>query len=548
VSAQAVWLKRYRFAQVALGRFYKTYVMRLALVWGVFFGLSITSSALGFTKAYTTAHARAVLAHTFASNVGLKVLLGPTNHIDSVGGFTVWRSLGTIIIISSIWAILTATKYFRGEEAAGRWELFLTGQTTARRAAANMLLALGAGLATIYVVTSVITMAIGRSANVGFTIHASLFFGLAVISSGLIFLTAGTLASQIMPLRSRAATVTAGFFGLCFGLRAIANAAPSVHWLTNVSPLGWVDNLQPLVGSQPLWLLPIVGLAAVFIVLTLWLAGRRDLYASVVSDKDTAKPRLKLLNSPLGAAFRLTRTTIIGWLIGISAISFVFGFVAKSAGQAFKASANVGHVVARLSHQTQITGSVTFLGVIFMIVILLTISMTASSIGAIRDDEAQGYVDNFLVRAVGRLQWLWGRLLLLVLSIAAAGILAGCFSWLSVASQHSDVSFRLLLLSGINAMAPAFFCVGLGVLLLGFRPRMSRTAIYAVVSWSFLLEIIGSAINLNHWILDTSLLQHIALAPATNPNWGVVLIYSGLGLASIVLGSLGYRYRDLEAE
>jgi ABC-2 type transport system permease protein len=548
MSAQLVHLKHYYLPQLALSRFYSKRIARGAALWGSVFGLSIISSAVGFTSAYSTVAARAQLAQSFESNVGLKVLLGAPSHLDSVAGFTVWRSMGTAIIISSIWALLTVSKSFRGEETAGRWEVFLVGQTTARRAAANMLLALGAGMATIYAIATAATIAIGRSSKVGFSLRASLFFGVALICSSLIFITAGALASQIMPIRSRAAAVTAGFFGVCFALRAIANAAPSVHWLLNVSPLGWVENLQPLYGSQPLWLLPIAGLAALFILLTLGLAGRRDLYASVLADKDTARPRLALLGNPFAASFRLTRTSIFGWLAAIGGISFVFGFVAKSAGQAFRASANVGHVVARLSHQSQITGSTTFLGVIFMIVILLMMALMASSVSNIREDEADGYLDNFLVRAVGRLQWLWGRLLLVGLTIAAAGLLASCFSWLSAASQHSDVSFRLLILSGVNSMAPAIFTLGLGILLLGFRPRLSATAAYGIIAWSFLLEIVGSAIKLNHWILDTSLLQHIALAPATSPNWRIVVTYSVLGLLGILIGSWRYRFRDLEAE
>ena len=68
---------------------------------------------------------------------------------------------------------------------------------------------------------------------------------------------------------------------------------------------------------------------------------------------------------------------------------------------------------------------------------------------------------------------------------------------------------------------------------------------YIVIGWSFLLEMIGPAIKLNHWVLDTSLLYHVALAPATDPRWGSLAIIAGAGLAMAVIGAIVFNRRDL---
>ena len=143
-----------------------------------------------------------------------------------------------------------------------------------------------------------------------------LFLAAALVAAAAEFLAVGAMASEVMPTRGRAASLAAAFFGAAFMLRALGDSARTVHWLVYVSPLGWVEELHPLGGSQPLWLLPIAGLAAGCGLLTVFLAGRRDLGTSLLSDQDTAAPRLAMLGSPLLLTVRLWRASIASWLAG----------------------------------------------------------------------------------------------------------------------------------------------------------------------------------------------------------------------------------------
>jgi putative exporter of polyketide antibiotics len=43
---------------------------------------------------------------------------------------------------------------------------------------------------------------------------------------------------------------------------------------------------------------------------------------------------------------------------------------------------------------------------------MMVMAFVASSLGAVREEEADGYVDNIVVRPVSRLRWLSGRLLM----------------------------------------------------------------------------------------------------------------------------------------
>lgn len=521
--------------------------MRAATFLALAFGAVVASKAVGYATAYPSAVERSKLAASFGNNVGLSALLGRPRHIDLLTGFTAWNTLGVMVIIGSIWAFLLATRTFRGEETAGRWELLLAGQTTRRQAAANTLAGLGCSLVVLYAVTALAFASIGRLHTVNFTTRSALFFALVAVAAPALFMAVGSVASQLMPTRGRAAAFTAGVFGASFLLRAMGDIT-SAHWLLDITPLGWIEQLQPLYGSQPLWLLPIAMTILCLAILTIVLAGRRDLGASTFADKDTAQPKTKLLNTPLTMAFRLARAKNLSWLVAIAWVSTFFSLLTKSALQAFSSSPTAEQAISRVAHSSRETGATVFLGVVFFLLMTLLMAYAASAVGAIREDEAEGYVDNLLVRPVGRLRWLGGRIALICMVIVAACLIISLCTWASVTSQHLGITYRTLLLASINAVIPALFVLGLGVVTFGARPRLTTIVAFGAVAWSFLLQMVSSGINLNHWLLDTSVLHHLSLAPAANPNWKSVISLASISLVLSIIGMAAFKTRDLATE
>jgi ABC-2 type transport system permease protein len=63
--------------------------------------------------------------------------------------------------------------------------------------------------------------------------------------------------------------------------------------------------------------------------------------------------------------------------------------------------------------------------------------MAAGQVTATRAEEAEGRLDNLLVRPVSRWSWLAGRVALATAALVAAGLLAGLFAWAGAASQDS---------------------------------------------------------------------------------------------------------------
>lgn len=523
--------------------------VRLGAVSGVALGVYVFATAAGFRLIAPTTAQRVEVLNNLAASTGLKVLLGQAARITSAAGFVDWRVVGVAAIAGPVCWLIVATRTLRGEEASGRWELVLAGQTTPGRATASALAGLGAGLLAMYLAVALLTIWSGTSPGVHIGAGQALLFGLAVVAPAAEFLAVGAVASQVMPTRARAAALAAGSFGAAFLLRAAGDAAAGAHFLGYVSPLGWVEQLHTLGRAQPLWLLPIAGLIIVCLWLTLFLAARRDLGASVLADRDTAEPRMALLGSPIRIAVRLSWQATTRWLVVVVVAGALYGALARSAGQAFATSDRLRHLSGDLTHAAQpglvSTGARAYASIIFLLLATLLMTFAASAVAKLREDEAEGYLDNLVVRPVSRQRWLAGRVALMLVVTIVAAILGGVVFWIAAAAEHTGLGLGQLAQAGLNSAGPAIALTGLGILLLGFAPRLVTVASWAIVAWAFMLDLLGSVIPVNHWIMDTSLLRHLALAPAASPDWRVGATYLAICAAAAVLGGWRFTRRDL---
>jgi ABC-2 type transport system permease protein len=515
-------------------------MIRGALVWGGVFGLMVWLLVSQFGQEYPTATARAMLAATMSSDAGMQAIFGMAHHLDTVGGYTAYHVVGILGIIGGVWGLLAATRLLRGEEDAGRWELLLAGPVTRRRAALDGLAGLSAGLAALWAVTAAVTVAAGSTPQARFPVTASLFLAVTAVAPAAMFAAVGALCGQLAATRRQAAGMAAAAFGAAYLIRLVAYSNMSLMWLRWASPLGWVDELRPLTGSRPLALVPAGILIAVLATVTIILAGRRDLGAGVVAARDSAPAHTRLLSGPFGLSVRLSQRAALGWITGVAGGGFIIGMTAKTSADLW--SRNSSQVLARLGGAA---GGAAYLGIAFLIITLVVTLAAAALAGATRDEEASGYLDHLLARPVARPPWLAGRLAVSAAVLVLAGLAAGTLAWAGAAVTGAGLSFLTLLTAGINVIPAGVLVLGIGTLAHGLAPRFTAVTTYAVVAWSFLAEIIGAAIGAGQWLLDTSVLQHVARAPAAPVRWDTAAIITGIGIAAAIAGVLAFRRRDL---
>jgi ABC-2 type transport system permease protein len=517
--------------------------VRSGALWGCVFALYVAVQILAYTSAYPTLADRDQLASAYGTNVGLSAVIGKAHAINTVTGYASWRVLGLLTILGAVWGLLTSTRLLRGEEDAGRTEMLLVGQTTRRRAGFQSVAGLGAALAALFALTAIGTLVIGRTASVGFSTGQSLYFSVTIVAGAATFLAIGGLTSQLASTRRRAASMAGAVFGVCYALRMVADSDAGLHWLAWLTPLGWIEQSRPLTDPRPLALLPVALLIAVAVTVTVHLAGTRDVGAAALPGRDTAAPHLALLGSPAGLAVRLTRPAVLGWLAGVAAFSVLLGTVAESSTKDVHGDRAVQQALGRVGAHGSLVAA--YLGLTFLLIAVIIALVAAGQITALRAEEADGHLENLLVRSVSRASWLGGRLLLSASVLVAAGLVAGLAAWCGAASQHAAPSLGSLLAAGLNVVSPSLVLLGLGALTFGVAPRRTTVVVYAYLAWSFMLEFLGAVVHVSHWLLDTSMFFHVAPAPATSPDWASVAILAGLGAAGAVLGGVFLSRRDL---
>jgi len=515
---------------------------RSGALWGLIFGFFIFLQTHAYTSTYKTHASRDQLARAYGSNTAMNALLGSERGVNTVAGFADWRFVGILSVLGSIWGLLMSTRLMRGEEEAGRYDLLLAGQTTRRHAAGQALAGLGAGLLALFVLTALGAVVTGRSPSVGFSLGRCLYFSVTLVAGAAMFLAIGALASQLASTRRRARAMAGVVIGLAYALRMVADTNQGLHWLMWLSPLGWIEETRPLTDPDPVALLPVLVLLIAVTTATLHLAGTRDAGAASWPGRDSAQPHLALLGGSAGLAVRLTRPVAIGWLSAVAAFAVIIGTTAESAAKDATGSQGVSQAIGRLGGHGSLVAD--DLGLTFLILALLIALISAGQITAMRTEEADGYLENLLVRPVRRTSWFAGRLGLSSLVVLAAGLLAGIGAWAGAASQHSGVRFGSLVTAGLNVVPPGLFLLGLGALVLGAGPRRTASVVYGYLAWSFLVEFAGGVVHTSHWLLDTSVFFHMVPAPATTPDWSSMAVITGLGVLGAVLGGILLCRRD----
>ena len=100
-----------------------------------------------------------------------------------------------------------------------------------------------------------------------------------------------------------------------------------------------------------------------------------------------------------------------------------------------------------------------------------------------------------------------------------------------------------LLAVGVNVIPAGILVLGVGMLVHGLAPSLAAPVAYGLVAWSFLVEVLGA--SLGRWVLDTSLLHHLARPPAAQVRWDSAALVA-LGLAAAAVGAVAFARRDLQ--
>jgi ABC-2 type transport system permease protein len=549
----SVNLKKLGYSKSAISWF----TFRRSIIGGVLFGLFATTESYaqgrGIIAAFPNQTQRALIVHGLANNAALSLFYGDkTANIVSPSGYMVYRVMPILALVAAIWAMSVTTKMLRGQEENGRWELLLCGPFGSGQATLKSILGIGSTLLGSFLVFALTLALITSKGAFSLTLGGSLYYALSIIFAAFIGLAIGAITSQLAATRRSAMLYAAVAIIVLFTLRSVANTINGLAWLKNLTPFGWIDKLRPFYYAQPIWLLPLGLFGLICITGAVFLSARRDLGQSLILDKNSAKPRFSLLGSQLGFDFRLLRNVLFGWLFGGVAFATLIASIDKTVAKTLTGSGGgKGRLIKTFSNLTGNPDSkieIAYLSAAGFFIITLLLIMAANYLSSLRDEETSGRLDNLISGTLSRGYWLYARLALVLGAALSITFIANVVIWALASAQGISVSFSSLVFGGLNILGPLLLLLGAGVLIYGLVPRFLSIAMYAIIAWSFTIDIISSALKLSAGFTNTSLLHYVSLVPAANPDWRTFTLISLIGLAGILLGAIAFDRRDLQSE
>jgi ABC-2 type transport system permease protein len=274
------------------------------------------------------------------------------------------------------------------------------------------------------------------------------------------------------------------------------------------------------------------------------LSARRDLGAGILPARLGPAAAAPALRSPLALAWRLHRTTLLGWTVGLAVLGVVLGGTVDYARNAAEDSKQVSDIMDRLG------GSGAFADIyisgVMSIVALAASGYAIQAALKMRAEEASLRSEPVLATAITRAGWTASHAAFAVLGpalgLAVAGVCAGLTYGLSVDDVAGQVP---RVLGAAMVQLPAVWVLGaIAVGLFGLLPRLAPAAWAALGACVFLGQV-GAALQLSQWALDVSPFTHIPKVPGGTLSVAPLVWLVGIAAAFAVAGFAGFRRRDV---
>ena len=531
----------------ALRRFGFRQTLRGALIIGFLTGIMMGAQGAAYAEAYPDQHSRELLVKSLESAPALGFMAGEIRDASTPASYSIYKSIAMMTLLTSIWGLLVTTRLLRGQEEDGRLEPIVAGHTTKQKASLHILIGYGYSLGIAYLVAFAGIAALGAAPKVELSIGHAALLTLGVFLPGIFFAGLGVVTSQLAVTRGRALAYGLIPLLLFFTIRGAANSISDWDWLKQFSPFGWTDLLNPVLDPQLGWIIPSVIFALICLPIGLFLAARRDLGASIIPQSDVARSHFFLLGSATALSIRQNIGTFVWWTLGTLAYAGLLAAIAKVGADLIADSPVAAQVITQLggSHDDLL---IAFLGFGGLFTALILLVMTAVCMNTIRRDEAKGYIDNILIHPVHRTGWLSKRVALIVIMISLISLAASYLIWQIAAWQGVTIDLGIMFQNAIALIGTIILIIGVGTALYGILPRVAVIAMYAIIIWAFVVDVLKSFFSLGDFIDKTSLLHYVSFAPTKSPDWSTFAWLVGIGVGLAIIGILAFSKRDIVTE
>ncbi|BBY46239.1 ABC transporter permease [Mycolicibacterium celeriflavum] len=433
----------------------------------------------------------------------------------------------TLIVATSILAILTVIRHTRTEEESGAAELVLSSVVGRYARTAAALILVGAVNAVLAV-----TMTLAMAAT-GFGLVDTAAMCLGVTGVAMVF---GAVAAVTAQLWRQARTATGAAMAalavaaLVRGIGDVIDNSGSV--LSWFSPVAWAQQMRAFVDLRWWPFALLVALTVALMALAAVLESRRQ-YDDGTLPSTGEHPDAPPITGVLALHLTLQRGQTVGWTVGLFLGGLAFGSMTKSLLDAAENNEMIQRVIAQQGTDSVHTTMTQFLAA----------AASAYVVGAVLRvyaDEDKGFGEAVLAGSVSRWRWLstaiGSALLGSTVLMLAAGLGNGLGAGIAVGEPATVLRLTLAGLAFVPAMA---VMAGLAAFAVAVRrPWIGWLAVAFVVTSLYL----GALLRLPQWLIDLSPVGRTT-APTDYPVTALAVMVVVAGALTLLAGAL-YRRRD----
>ncbi|OIJ21472.1 ABC transporter permease [Anaerobacillus alkalidiazotrophicus] len=508
-------------------------------IWLLSLTLVTFLTANAFTGLYQTEAERQIVAETMR-NPAMTAMVGPGFGLDNYteGAMMAHQMLLFTAIVVAIMSILLVTRHTRNDEEEGRIELI-------RSLPVGRLSNLSAPVIVLFIVNVILTLLIGFGLySLGIEsmdLQGSLLYGAALGATGIFFTSITALFAQL-------SSTTRGTIGYAFTLLMIAYLIRAVGDVSNeilswFSPLGWILQTQVYVNNDWWPIIFTVVIALLVVGVAFYLNANRDLGAGLLPTKPGRKYASRFLKSSIGLPFRLQRTGIIAWAIGMFILGTSYGSVLGDL-ETFLESNEMLREMLQAVEGLSLTEQ--YLTMLMSVIAMLCTIPALMFILKLKGEEKRGHLEHILARSVSRTKIMGSYFFISFVFGSMMLVLAVIGLWIAATGVMDDpLSFETLFGAGMVYLPAMWVMIGVAVLLVGLFPSLTGIS-WLYLGYSFFIVYLGGLLQFPEWLGKASPFGHVPKLPVEDFDFLKVLVLTIVALALALLGFLGYNKRDID--
>lgn len=468
------------------------------------------------------------------SNQAMVAMVGPVYGLEQLSQASIYaqESLLWFLIAIALMNIFLVNRHTRRAEELGQMELVRSlAMSKWTPLTALMLFVLIVNI----VLGALITLFLPLSKIAGLTLSGALLLGLVIAATGIFFAACTLFAAQIFSSAQQVSIFGVSVVLLSYVWRAWADMQGSQ--LTNLSPLGlglqselfYSDNFQPS-------LLLLKG-AVVLTGIAMLIYRRRDVGRGVVAVKQGRVAARSFLLTPMGWAWRLTRTSLLAWAGAIFLLGAAYGSVVPE----LESFVSGNEMIRGMLELEGISLLDSYSDLIFLLMSVIIAFPMVQTLYELLRQERSALLEHIYSRALSRKEILFSFYLLGFVSAVVLMVLLVLGLFVSSSGAFGLIS---LLRSGFVYVPALWFSLSLMTLLLGWRPN-AVTTIYFYLGYAFLSVYVSKIVEIPSWVSALTPFGFIASYPLEKCILQPMMSLLVVALGALLLGLRTYQKRDL---